>query len=313
MGPRDQEDEQSQGLSSESADTASVNEESFDNLRHCNIRKVLNVAEAKRQNSVLGMQFLRFCVFLCVYLFLVYNHRQAYVSESLYSGIKKRLAMTPFRDPETLAMKTWFDIVTVEDFWNWHEFVLVPQLLADSPTVPGPEERADALAKANTLLHHNKLVGSFRMTVIRAKERACAVPAKYAGAFARADADGGARVLLVTLFGGASGAGGGGAAGLDLTHAKLAVLLEPALQPGIEAQAAGRIHRIGQRGAASAVRLVATGTVEPHVIRYQEARNTAGPTGAGSAARAASQQLVESVILPTLRDRRRDEDAPSAT
>ena len=61
------------------------------------------------------------------------------------------------------------------------------------------------------------------------------------------------------------------------------------------------------------MRLVATGTVEPHVIRYQEARNTAGPTGAGSAARAASQQLVESVILPTLRDRRRDEDAPSAT
>ena len=207
MGPRDQEDEQSQGLSSESADTASVNEESFDNLRHCNIRKVLNVAEAKRQNSVLGMQFLRFCVFLCVYLFLVYNHRQAYVSESLYSGIKKRLAMTPFRDPETLAMKTWFDIVTVEDFWNWHEFVLVPQLLADSPTVPGPEERADALAKANTLLHHNKLVGSFRMTVIRAKERACAVPAKYAGAFARADADGGARSTCARELSGVSSGG----------------------------------------------------------------------------------------------------------
>ena len=178
MGPHDQDDEQSQGLGSESADTESVNEESFDNLRHCNIRKVLNVAEAKRQNSVLGMQFLRFCVFLCVYLFLVYNHRQAYVSESLYSGIKKRLAMTPFRDPESLEMKTWFDIVSVEDFWNWHEFVLVPQLLADSPTVPGQEERADALAKANTLLHHNKLVGSFRMTVIRAKERDCAVPGR---------------------------------------------------------------------------------------------------------------------------------------
>jgi|EP01043_Picozoa_sp_COSAG02_P038803 hypothetical protein len=42
----------------------------------------------------------------------------------------------------------------------------------------------------------------------------------------------GAKVLLVPLFGGSSGAGGGGAAGLTLTEANVAILLEPALQPG---------------------------------------------------------------------------------
>lgn len=41
-----------------------------------------------------------------------------------------------------------------------------------------------------------------------------------------------AKVLLVPLFGGSSGAGGGGAAGLTLTEANVAILLEPALQPG---------------------------------------------------------------------------------
>ena len=41
-----------------------------------------------------------------------------------------------------------------------------------------------------------------------------------------------AKVLLVPLFAGSSGAGGGGAAGLTLTEANVAVLLEPALQPG---------------------------------------------------------------------------------
>ena len=40
------------------------------------------------------------------------------------------------------------------------------------------------------------------------------------------------KVLLVPLFGGSSGAGGGGAAGLTLTEANVAILLEPALQPG---------------------------------------------------------------------------------
>ena len=52
--------------------------------------------------------------------------------------------------------------------------------------------------------------------------------------------------MQIPLFGGASGAGGGGAAGLTLTQATVAYLLEPALQPGIERQAAGRIARIGQ-------------------------------------------------------------------
>ena len=61
-----------------------------------------------------------------------------------------------------------------------------------------------------------------------------------------------ATVLLVPLYGGASGQGGGGAAGLTLTSASTAVLLEPALQPGIEQQAAGRISRLGQTKTASA-------------------------------------------------------------
>jgi hypothetical protein len=51
---------------------------------------------------------------------------------------------------------------------------------------------------------------------------------------ASGDGGGGAvAALLVPLFGGASGAGGGGAAGLTLTGASVAILLEPALQPGI--------------------------------------------------------------------------------
>ena len=81
-----------------------------------------------------------------------------------------------------------------------------------------------------------------------------------------------AAVLLVPLFGGASGAGGGGAAGLTLTQARVAVLLEPALQPGIERQAAGRISRIGQTGACTCLRLIVDETIESKILSWQQIR-----------------------------------------
>jgi len=88
-----------------------------------------------------------------------------------------------------------------------------------------------------------------------------------------------ATVLLVPLFGGASGAGGGGAAGLTLTQASTAVLLEPALQPGIEKQAAGRISRIGQKTAAKVIRLIVHDTIESRILEWQEVRMQEGATG----------------------------------
>ena len=37
----------------------------------------------------------------------------------------------------------------------------------------------------------------------------------------------------------------GGAAGLTLTAANTVFIMEPSLNPGLEAQAAGRVHRLG--------------------------------------------------------------------
>mmetsp|Transcript_7582 Transcript_7582/g.25932 ORF Transcript_7582/g.25932 Transcript_7582/m.25932 type:complete len:583 (-) Transcript_7582:97-1845(-) len=95
-------------------------------------------------------------------------------------------------------------------------------------------------------------------------------------AFAKPAKKGGAAVLLVPLFGGASGAGGGGAAGLTLTHANTAVILEPSLTPGIEAQAAGRISRIGQTKAAKVIRLIVADTVEEKILEWQARRMDSG-------------------------------------
>ena len=89
-------------------------------------------------------------------------------------------------------------------------------------------------------------------------------------------------MLLVPLFGGASGAGGGGAAGLTLTQANTAVLLEPALQPGIERQAAGRISRIGQQKATTLLRLIVSDTIESRIVDWQTVRMQEGATGSSA-------------------------------
>ena len=67
-----------------------------------------------------------------------------------------------------------------------------------------------------------------------------------------------------------------GAAGLTLTHARTAILLEPALQPGIELQAAGRICRIGQTEQTTLVRLIVRNTIEERILEYQKWRLAEG-------------------------------------
>ena len=78
--------------------------------------------------------------------------------------------------------------------------------------------------------------------------------------------------MQIPLFGGASGAGGGGAAGLTLTQATVAYLLEPALKPGIERQAAGSIARIGQSKETKLIRLIVDKTVEKKILEWQQIR-----------------------------------------
>ena len=106
-------------------------------------------------------------------------------------------------------------------------------------------------------------------------------PAAKRDALAAFSAEG-CTVLLVPLFGGASGAGGGGAAGLTLTQAQVAVLLEPALQPGIERQAAGRIARIGQAQQTRCLRLIVSDSVEEKILRWQEIRLAEGASATPS-------------------------------
>ncbi len=67
-----------------------------------------------------------------------------------------------------------------------------------------------------------------------------------------------------------------GAAGLTLTSCDLAYLMEPALDAALEAQAIGRIHRIGQRRDTTVIRVKMKDTIEDAVMRIAEERSRRG-------------------------------------
>ncbi|CDW95546.1 hypothetical protein [Sporisorium scitamineum] len=67
-----------------------------------------------------------------------------------------------------------------------------------------------------------------------------------------------------------------GAAGLTLTSCDLAYLMEPALDAALEAQAVGRIHRIGQRRETTIVRVKMKDTIEDAVMRIADERSHRG-------------------------------------
>ena len=60
-----------------------------------------------------------------------------------------------------------------------------------------------------------------------------------------------------------------GGLGLNLTAASYVFLLDPWWNPAVEAQAIDRAHRIGQRSAVFAYRLIARDTVEEKILELQ--------------------------------------------
>lgn len=58
-----------------------------------------------------------------------------------------------------------------------------------------------------------------------------------------------------------------GAVGINLTQANRVFLIEPALNPALDAQAIGRVHRLGQKRRVEVVRLVVENSIEMRILR----------------------------------------------
>ena len=58
-----------------------------------------------------------------------------------------------------------------------------------------------------------------------------------------------------------------GAVGINLTQANRVFLMEPCFNPALEAQAIGRVHRLGQKRNVEIVRFIMKDSIEPRILQ----------------------------------------------
>ena len=58
-----------------------------------------------------------------------------------------------------------------------------------------------------------------------------------------------------------------GACGINLTQANHVFLVEPCINPALEKQAIGRVHRMGQKRTVQVFKLVLKGTVDENMMK----------------------------------------------
>lgn len=61
-----------------------------------------------------------------------------------------------------------------------------------------------------------------------------------------------------------------GAVGINLTQANRVFLMEPSFNPALEAQAIGRIHRLGQKRPVEILRLIVKDSFEERMVNFLE-------------------------------------------
>jgi len=85
-----------------------------------------------------------------------------------------------------------------------------------------------------------------------------------------------------------------GAVGINLTQANRVFLMEPSFNPAVEAQAIGRVHRLGQKRNVEIIRLVMKDSVETRILEMLKKKY--GDSEATNDGKDARSQKVQALV-----------------
>ena len=84
--------------------------------------------------------------------------------------------------------------------------------------------------------------------------------------------------------------------GINLTQANRVFLMEPSFNPAVEAQAIGRVHRLGQKRNVEIIRLVMKDSIETRILKMLDKKYGNSGTSEEGNESAAEQQNFEALV-----------------
>mmetsp|Transcript_30393 Transcript_30393/g.49080 ORF Transcript_30393/g.49080 Transcript_30393/m.49080 type:complete len:787 (+) Transcript_30393:179-2539(+) len=142
---------------------------------HVNVGRIVDTARAKMENSRLAFSFLRHITFLCIYSFVVIQQRSPKDSMAIRAAMKNYFS-SPYRTPHEYQIKSWMDIQTHEELWDWQQILFAGAYHQDTHYNGDAFNRMDR----GTLVQHLRLTSGFRLTQRRSKNGTCSSYPEYA-------------------------------------------------------------------------------------------------------------------------------------
>lgn len=133
-----------------------------------NMWKVYNQVHLGRRNSAQLFNLLAYCGYICIIWYLLSHLPPPAVMLAHQEAVKDLLLGEEFDAQTTHIYKSWFDVMTAEEMWQWAQGPMAAALLVDG----APHGKMDALVGTNWL------IGSVRIrqerSVVEAGNESCA-------------------------------------------------------------------------------------------------------------------------------------------
>uniref|UniRef100_A0A7S0E768 Polycystin cation channel PKD1/PKD2 domain-containing protein n=1 Tax=Hanusia phi TaxID=3032 RepID=A0A7S0E768_9CRYP len=134
-----------------------------------NVEKICQVAKIKLKHAELANGLIRFVFFSAVYMTVVYYQRNSEMASDIDGMLRKIVLETQYRDPWSFEQKTFQDISTVDEFWDWHLYALLPKILKDDYYNGDPVPTSDY----GTIHMYSRIINEIRLIQRRAKNGTC--------------------------------------------------------------------------------------------------------------------------------------------
>ncbi|EKX52609.1 hypothetical protein GUITHDRAFT_133659 [Guillardia theta CCMP2712] len=134
-----------------------------------NVEKICQVAKTKLKHSELANGLIRFLIFAAIYMTVIYYQRNSEMASDIDGMLRKIVLETQYRDPWSFQQKTFQDISTIDEFWDWHLYALLPRILQNDYYNGDPVPQNDY----GTIHMHSRIINEIRLIQRRAKNGTC--------------------------------------------------------------------------------------------------------------------------------------------